>query len=73
MSLSIVNIAFLADGLKLVKDKASDNPIFSLRVLKDNQWVIVSQWNDPCQVANLLVQFGYESEHLPAIQLLNIL
>lgn len=73
MSLLTVNIAFLGDGLKLVKDKTSDAAVFSLRVFQGNEWVIVSQWDDPGHVANLLVKFGYSSEHLSAIKLLNIL
>lgn len=73
MSLLIINIAFLGDGLKLVKDKASEAAVFSLRVFQGNEWVIVSQWDDPGHVANLLVKLGYESEHLSAIKLLNIL
>ncbi len=73
MSLSTVNICFFNDSLKLVKDKASEAAVFSLRVFQGNEWVIVSQWDDPGHVANLLVKLGYESEHLPAIKLLNIL
>ena len=73
MSISIVNICYLYTGCLLVKDKRSETPIFCLRVFENNQWVTINEWDDPGHVANLLVKSGYESEHLPAIKLLNVL
>lgn len=73
MELSIVNICFFSDGLKLVKDRTSEIPMFSLRVFQNNKWEIINQWSDPGHVANLLVKSGYASEYLLAITLLNIL
>lgn len=73
MNLSTVNICFFNDGSKLVKDKTLVMPLFSLQAFNSERWVTVKQWDDPGHVANLLVKSGYESEHLSAIKLLNIL
>ncbi len=73
MSVSTVNICFLNDGCKLVKERYSMGTVYRLMVLIGNQWQTVNQWDDPGHVANLLVKLGYESEHLSAIKLLNIL
>ncbi len=71
--LATVNICFFEDGSKLVKERRSDGPRFSQRALIGNRWETIKEWDDPGHVANLLVKHGYESDHLPAIQLLNIL
>jgi hypothetical protein len=71
--LSTVNICFFEDGSKLVKERCSDGPRFAQRALISNHWETVNEWDDTGHVANLLVKHGYESEHLPAIKLLNIL
>ena len=73
MSLSVINIAFLADDVKLVKDKTNKEPIFSLMKVEGDQWSVLNQWDDVGHVASLLVKFGYESDHLPAVELLSIL
>jgi hypothetical protein len=73
MSASTVNICFFNDGCKLVKERYSMGAVYRLMVLIGNQWQTVNKWDDPGHVANLLIKSGYESEHLPAIKLLNIL
>jgi len=70
---STVNICVFDDGARLVKERHSEGPRFSLRVLIGNHWETIRQWDDPGHVANLLIKAGYESEHLPAIKLLSIL
>jgi len=71
MILSTVNICYLKNGCKLVKDRTADTHAFSLRAFKNNQWEIINQWDDPGHVANLLVQSGVESEIGSAIAMLN--
>lgn len=73
MSAITVNICFLNDGSKLVKERHSDGPVFSRKALIRSEWQTIHQWDDPGHVANLLVQSGYESEYVPAIKLLNSL
>jgi hypothetical protein len=68
-----VIVCYFPDGSRLVKERRSDGPIFAQRALIDNQWKTINEWDDPGLAANLLVNHGYESEHLPAINLLNIL
>ena len=73
MSLSTVNICLFNDGSRLVKDRRSNQPLYSQQAFINNQWETVNQWDDPGHVANLLVKSGYESEHLLALAILNIL
>lgn len=47
--------------------------VFSRRARVGNSWQTVQEWEDVGHVANLLVKSGYESEHLPALELLNAL
>ena len=73
MNIPFVNIAFLAEDIKLVKDKAAPKPLFKLMLLQNEGWLTLHSMDDPAQAANLLIRCGYESEHLSAVKLLDIL
>jgi len=73
MSLSNVNIAYLANGLKIVKETTADSISFSLRGFINNRWVILNRWDDPWRVASLLVLAGYEPDRLSALRMLKVL
>jgi len=67
MKLSIAVIAYLETCLKLVKDKAPEVPVYSLKAYKYGQWVVINQWDDIGHVASLLVQYGIDPDHQTAI------
>ena len=73
MSLSSVNIAYLNNGLMLVKERAATLHLYSLRRFIGNQWVTLSSWDDIGHVASLLVIFGYEADMQSALNMLNVL
>ena len=73
MSLSNVNIAYLSNGLKLVGERATASPQYTLRGFINNRWVILNRWDDPWRVASLLVLAGYESDMLSALRMLKVL
>lgn len=73
MSLSTVNIVYLANGLKIVKETTADSISYSLRGFINNQWVILNRWDDPWRVASLLVLAGYETDILSAFRMLKVL
>ncbi len=73
MSLPSANIVYLATGLKLVRERTSDSPRYSLRGFINNRWVILNRWDDPWRVASLLVLAGYEPDRMSALRMLKAL
>jgi S-methylmethionine-dependent homocysteine/selenocysteine methylase len=73
MSLSNVTIAYLGSRLKLVKERAPNDPIYSLRAFINERWVILNSWNDIGHAASLLVLFGYQADMQSALNMLNVL
>ena len=73
MSLSTVNIAYLGNGFKLVKERLLERTVFSLRRLIGNRWITINYWDDIGHVASLLVICGYETDMQSALNMLNTL
>ena len=73
MNLSKVIICVFRDGSRLIKNRHAVRFVFRQEAYINDHWEIINQWDDPGHVAKLLIQAGYESEHLPALKLLNVL
>ncbi len=73
MNLVTVNVAYLSNGLQVVKQATTDSISFTLGGFINIQWMILNRWNDPWRVASLLVLAGYKPDLLSALRLLKVL